>query len=111
MGSRCLLVMRVSGCSRLPVPPARITPFILGTSLGAYCLGVGAHDDLDLGTGAIGLHDGAEAESPLHRLGPVPVAGVVADPGAGDIRPSRSSHLHDLGPRALETGRHPRRPP
>src|SRR3984893_15701186 len=28
MGSRCLLVMRVSGYSRVPVPPARITPFI-----------------------------------------------------------------------------------
>src|SRR5881296_965723 len=28
IGSRCLLVMRVSGCSRLPVPPARMTPFI-----------------------------------------------------------------------------------
>src|ERR1700694_3726202 len=28
MGSRCLLVMRVSGYSRVPLPPARITPFI-----------------------------------------------------------------------------------
>src|ERR1039458_8305138 len=27
MGSRCLLVIRVSGCRRDPVPPARITPF------------------------------------------------------------------------------------
>src|SRR5437870_5500361 len=27
-GSRCLFVMRVSGASRLPAPPARITPFI-----------------------------------------------------------------------------------
>src|SRR5436190_8272092 len=27
-GSRCLFVIRVSGCSREPVPPARMTPFI-----------------------------------------------------------------------------------
>src|SRR5947208_1437372 len=27
-GSRCLFVMRVSGASRLPAPPASITPFI-----------------------------------------------------------------------------------
>src|SRR6266487_2845920 len=26
-GNRCLLVIRVNGSSRLPVPPARITPF------------------------------------------------------------------------------------
>src|SRR5450755_1361887 len=32
MGSRCLLVMRVSGWSREPVPPARMTPF-MGRSL------------------------------------------------------------------------------
>src|SRR5580692_1115749 len=31
MGSRCLLVIRVSGCSRDPVPPARMTPFIRGS--------------------------------------------------------------------------------
>src|ERR1700694_1183298 len=28
MGSRCLLVIRVSGYMRVPLPPARITPFI-----------------------------------------------------------------------------------
>src|ERR1035438_662912 len=28
MGSKCLLVTRVIGKSRLPVPPARTTPFI-----------------------------------------------------------------------------------
>ena len=28
IGSRCLFVIRVSGCSREPVPPARMTPFI-----------------------------------------------------------------------------------
>src|SRR5215207_6420666 len=33
-GSRCLLVMRVSGSSRLPVPPARITPFTVLSSTG-----------------------------------------------------------------------------
>src|SRR5215211_6671140 len=27
MGSRCLFVIRVSGWSRVPLPPARITPF------------------------------------------------------------------------------------
>src|SRR5512146_609910 len=27
MGSRCLLVTRVSGSSRVPLPPARISPF------------------------------------------------------------------------------------
>src|SRR5215207_7997326 len=32
MGSRCLFVMRVKGSSLLPVPPAKITPFIASSS-------------------------------------------------------------------------------
>src|SRR6266446_6916496 len=32
MGSRCLLVTLVSGNMRLPVPPARITPFIISSN-------------------------------------------------------------------------------
>jgi hypothetical protein len=33
MGSKCLLVTRVRGFKRLPVPPARTTPFIMSLLL------------------------------------------------------------------------------
>src|SRR5512133_3283521 len=32
-GNRCLFVIRVSGCNRVPEPPARMTPFIPGGTL------------------------------------------------------------------------------
>src|SRR5919204_5585744 len=36
IGSKCLLVIRVSGCSRVPLPPARITP-LSEPSIGRGC--------------------------------------------------------------------------
>src|SRR5688572_11950749 len=55
MGRRCLFVMRVSGWSRVPLPPARMTPFTAphGTSQGG----------LDCG-------DGRGARGPARAAGP-----------------------------------------
>jgi len=44
IGNRCLLVIRVSGWRREPVPPARRTPF-MGRSLGVDGQPVGRVDE------------------------------------------------------------------
>src|SRR5712692_8510773 len=62
MGSKCLLVTRVVGRSRLPVPPARTTPFIFPpTSL-----------DLDFGD-VIGAILSCEYSGPCDRLDGFPL--------------------------------------
>src|SRR5664280_3195288 len=77
IGNRCLLVIRVSGCSREPVPPARMTPF--------------TRRSLDP---AVPRASGTR--SPVHRC-PVRLAGTVGPLGALGSAGRSPGHLGQDG--------------
>src|SRR5262245_47685061 len=116
MGSRCLLVIRVSGCSRVPFPPASTTPFIAAmlnrprTSADDQrpavraLLGRPDADDRAARRGDGGCVE-AEPVRPRGRPGPPPRAarthldpvGPYADPGT-DLAPQRRTRAAPARP-------------
>src|SRR5215211_3293806 len=97
MGSRCLLVMRVRGCSREPVPPARITPFtgLLSVLWSGSVLGEAAGGGEQLGQEVLGLEaaEGALAAVDLVEAGEAVGGGGAAPQQHRDRVPGVGGHL------------------
>src|SRR4029453_8193906 len=97
MGSRCLLVMRVRGCSREPVPPARITPFtgLLSILWSGPVLGEAAGGGEQLGQEVLGLEaaEGALAAGDLVEATEAVGGGGAAPPEHRDRVAGVGGHL------------------
>src|SRR6478609_2894849 len=106
----CLLMPRVIGCSRLPVPPARMIPFMVGQRMPcATSSWPGASRDgaprLDACVGPPRrVGDGEPAALVDDADGDLPVGAVERGPDTGDLRGRRSGDLGDFDARAVVGG-------